>query len=140
MMTMNQLRALPPINMAEVVKVRQWKFDRVNGVWTVNGKMFDPYAADAKLKKGTAEIWELRGSGQWHHPIHIHFEEGRILSRNGVAPPPHEQGRKDEFVVQHEETVRVFLRFRDFAGKYVMHCHNTVHEDHAMMVRFDIEP
>ena len=135
-----RLRALPPINMAEVVKVRQWKFDRVNGVWTVNGKMFDPYAADAKLKKGTAEIWELRGSGQWHHPIHIHFEEGRILSRNGVAPPPHEQGRKDVFVVQHEETVRVFLRFRDFAGKYVMHCHNTVHEDHAMMVRFDIEP
>ena len=32
----------------------------------------------------------------------------------------------------------VFLRFRDLQGRYVMHCHNVVHEDHAMMVRFDI--
>ena len=35
-------------------------------------------------------------------------------------------------------TLRVFLRFRDFRGKYVMHCHNLTHEDHAMMVRWDI--
>ena len=32
----------------------------------------------------------------------------------------------------------MFRKFRDFTGKYVMHCHNTVHEDHAMMIRFDI--
>ena len=32
------------------------------------------------------------------------------------------------------------FNFRDFTGKYVMHCHNVVHEDHAMMIRFDIEP
>jgi hypothetical protein len=25
----------------------------------------------------------LRG---WRHPIHIHFEQGQILNRNGVAP------------------------------------------------------
>jgi FtsP/CotA-like multicopper oxidase with cupredoxin domain len=133
------LRALPPINMAEVVRVRQFKFDRVNGVWTVNGKLFDPYEPAARPKKGTAEIWELRVEGQWHHPVHIHFEEGRILTRNGIAPPPHEQGRKDVYSVKSEEVVRVFIRFRDFTGKYVMHCHNTVHEDHAMMVRWDIE-
>jgi FtsP/CotA-like multicopper oxidase with cupredoxin domain len=38
------------------------------------------------------------------------------------------------------DEVRIFMRFRDFPGKYVMHCHNTVHEDHAMMVRWDIVP
>jgi FtsP/CotA-like multicopper oxidase with cupredoxin domain len=36
------------------------------------------------------------------------------------------------------EEVRVFMRFRDMKGRYVMHCHNVVHEDHAMMVRCDI--
>ncbi|MGH8433065.1 MAG: multicopper oxidase domain-containing protein, partial [Pseudomonas sp.] len=36
------------------------------------------------------------------------------------------------------ETIRVLLRFRDFKGKYVMHCHNTIHEDHGMMLRWDI--
>ena len=35
-------------------------------------------------------------------------------------------------------TMRVLLRFRDFTGKYLMHCHNLTHEDHAMMVRCDI--
>ncbi|MBC7444918.1 MAG: SCO family protein [Polaromonas sp.] len=29
----------------------------------------------------------LEGSGDWHHPVHIHFEEGRILTRNGQPPP-----------------------------------------------------
>jgi FtsP/CotA-like multicopper oxidase with cupredoxin domain len=134
------LRELPPINLAEVVRVRRWKFDRVNNVWSVNGKLFDMYEPAARPKKGTAEIWELRVEGEWTHPVHIHFEEGRILSRNGVAPPLHEQGRKDVYSVKGEEVVRVFIRFRDYVGKYVMHCHNLVHEDHAMMVRWDIEP
>ena len=38
------------------------------------------------------------------------------------------------------EEVRVFIRFQDFVGKYPMHCHNVVHEDHAMMLRYDIAP
>lgn len=49
-----------------------------------------------------------------------------------------ERGRKDVFVVGELMTVRVLVRFRDFSGKYLMHCHNLTHEDHAMMVRFDI--
>ncbi len=36
------------------------------------------------------------------------------------------------------EEYRVFFRFRDMKGRYVMHCHNSVHEDHAMMIRFDV--
>ena len=132
------LRALPPVNLAEVVRTRHFKFNRDNGVWTINGKMFDIFTAAALVKKGTAEIWVLEGSTGWHHPVHLHLEEGRILSRNGKPPAPHERGRKDVFEVGPEEEVKVFLRFRDFVGKYVMHCHNLTHEDHAMMLRFDI--
>jgi FtsP/CotA-like multicopper oxidase with cupredoxin domain len=64
----------------------------------------------------------------------------RILSRNGKAPAPHEAGRKDVFVLAPGEEVRILVCFRDFVGKYVMHCHNTIHEDHHMMVRFDVVP
>jgi FtsP/CotA-like multicopper oxidase with cupredoxin domain len=42
-------------------------------------------------------------------------------------------------LLQPGHRVRVFMRFRDFVGRYVMHCHNTVHEDHDMMLRWDIE-
>jgi FtsP/CotA-like multicopper oxidase with cupredoxin domain len=132
------LRALPPINLAEVVRTRTWEFDKTNEVWTVNGKIVDLENPAAQVKRGTAEIWVLKGKGNWHHPVHIHMEEGRILSRNGVAPPAHEMGRKDVYVLEPGEEVRVFIRFRDFAGKYMMHCHNLTHEDHAMMVRFDV--
>ncbi|WP_309680869.1 multicopper oxidase domain-containing protein, partial [Polaromonas sp.] len=132
------LRALPPINLAEVVRNRRFEFDKQNEVWTVNGKIFDVENTIASPRRGTAEIWTLKGKGDWHHPVHIHFEEGRILSRNGLPPAPHESGRKDVYVLAPGDEVRVFLRFRDFLGKYMMHCHNLVHEDHAMMIRWEI--
>jgi hypothetical protein len=30
------------------------------------------------------------------------------------------------------------MRWSDFLGKHVLHCHNVVHEDHSMMIRWDI--
>jgi FtsP/CotA-like multicopper oxidase with cupredoxin domain len=133
------LRKLPPIDLTQVAARRTWDFARKNGVWTVNDRIFNVNDVRANPKKGTAEIWTLRNlSGGWAHPIHIHFEEGRILKRNGVAPPVHERGRKDVYVLPPESTLEIYMRFRDFPGKYVMHCHNLVHEDHAMMVRWDV--
>jgi FtsP/CotA-like multicopper oxidase with cupredoxin domain len=132
------LRELPPINLNEVVKNRSFEFDKVNEVWTVNGKIFDMDNPTAIVKRGTAEIWTLQGHGSWHHPVHIHFEEGRILSRNGKPPAPHEAGRRDMYVLAPDDELKVFIRFRDFTGKYMMHCHNLTHEDHSMMIRFDV--
>lgn len=132
------LRALPPINLSEVVATRRFEFDKENEIWTVNGEIFDVEKEVASPKLGTAEIWVLKGKGSWHHPVHIHLEEGRILSRNGRPPQPHEAGRKDVFSLAPDEELRVFIRFREFKGKFMMHCHNLTHEDHAMMVRFDV--
>jgi FtsP/CotA-like multicopper oxidase with cupredoxin domain len=125
---------------------RSWEFARSDGAWTVNGLFFDKNIARATVTRAapgtpaTAEIWTLKnGGGGWSHPIHVHFEECQILSRNGAPPPIHERGRKDVVNLHPEEEVKVFFRFRDFTGKYVMHCHNVVHEDHAMMIRFDMK-
>jgi FtsP/CotA-like multicopper oxidase with cupredoxin domain len=136
------LRPLPTINLNEVVAQRTWRFDYDGGAWTVNGLPFDPDRIDAHVQKGTAEIWTItNGGSDWSHPVHIHFEEFQILSRNGlpVLPNDPEHSRKDVIALKPNEEVKCFFRFRDFTGKYVMHCHNVVHEDHAMMIRFDIE-
>lgn len=136
-----KLRALPPIELHKVVNRRRFEFKKeINDIWVVNDKIFDVEKAAVNVKRGTAEIWELIGHGDWHHPIHIHLEEGRILKRNGKAPPAHERGRMDVYTLAPEERVEVFIRFRDFTGKYLMHCHNLSHEDHAMMLRFDVRP
>jgi cytochrome c peroxidase/FtsP/CotA-like multicopper oxidase with cupredoxin domain len=93
---------------------------------------------------GTLEIWEMKGNGGWSHPIHVHFEEGVILSRDGKAPPAWERwSRKDVFRIGPEDdashNVEVAFRFREFAGTFVEHCHNTTHEDKAMLLRWDLE-
>ena len=59
------------------------------------------------------------------------------LSINGQAPQntaPIQRGRKDVFRLEHNMEAVVYFRFRDFIGKFPLHCHNVVHEDHAMMV------
>ncbi|QEY65771.1 multicopper oxidase domain-containing protein [Metapseudomonas lalkuanensis] len=140
------LRPLPPIDPAVVASapVRRFVFERANNMWAINGQFVNVNAPRFKVPKGRYEIWELMNiDNGWSHPIHIHLEEGRILARikNGVSIPipAHEQGRKDVYVINEAETVRVLIRFRDYVGKYVMHCHNLIHEDHAMMLRFDVE-
>jgi len=91
------------------------------------------------------EIWHIEGgTGGWSHPVHIHFEEGKVLNRDGRPVPEWEKwGRKDIFRIGNEvnssSRLDVAYRFREFAGSYVEHCHNTTHEDHAMLVRWDIE-
>jgi hypothetical protein len=121
----------------------KWVFSRRNGMWAVNDQFFDVFSSRAVMAKGSAEVWELvNPDNGWSHPIHIHFEEGLILSRarDGlpVPVPPHERGRKDVYVLGPAESMKVLLRFHDFTGKYPMHCHNLVHEDYAMMIRWDI--
>ena len=115
---------------------------------TDGGKGFgmDPRRISAAPSKnsGGLEVWRLINSGTWSHPIHIHFEEGIILRRNGVAPPEHEKwARKDVYRLGPQpdsgDLVEIALRFREFAGTYMEHCHNTQHEDHAMLLRWDIE-
>jgi FtsP/CotA-like multicopper oxidase with cupredoxin domain len=131
------LRRLPPVNTG--ARVRTFKFERTNGQWAINGELFDPDSATVRVPKGGEEIWVFQNSsGGWQHPGHIHFEEFQILSRNGNPPPPWERSRKDVLRLGFNEEVRIFMRFRDFAGKHVMHCHNTLHEDDSMMLRWDI--
>ena len=135
------LRSLPVINTAEAVTTRTWSFENKNGAWTVNGRLFDANRVDAQVKQGTAEIWVFRNEFRdWSHPIHVHFEEFQILARNSSMPPADEKARKDVVRLAPGDEVKVFLRFRDFKGRYIMHCHNLLHEDHAMMIRFDVVP
>jgi FtsP/CotA-like multicopper oxidase with cupredoxin domain len=71
----------------------------------------------------------------------MHVEEQRVLTYNRV---PVTSGplfaRKDVFTLKPGDEMEIYVRFRDWLGRYPMHCHNTVHEDHAMMVRFDVVP
>lgn len=108
------------------------------------------------------------GGRNWSHPIHSHFVEFLLLEVNGQPYKPSQitdvEGReltlqeyfqlpperrkpirsffggkrRDIATLLPGDEVKVYMRWPDFLGKYVMHCHNVVHEDHAMMIRWDI--
>jgi FtsP/CotA-like multicopper oxidase with cupredoxin domain len=58
------------------------------------------------------------------------------------TPAPNFMGgnRRDVATLLPDDEIVIFMRWQDFHGRYVMHCHNVVHEDHAMMIRWDIVP
>ena len=92
---------------------------------------------------GTREVWTLvNDGGGWDHPIHIHFEEGQVLARNGLPGlvPPWEKGRKDVYRLRPGGSITITMQFRDWGGMFMEHCHNTMHEDNAMLLRWDINP
>lgn len=134
------LRPAAPRTLAAGIRRRVFKFERKNGQWLINDRFFDPERVDAAVKQGVAEIWTFETSGGWAHPVHVHLEDFRILTINGKPPPPQWAGRKDVVALLPGARAEVLVRFRDFTGKFVMHCHQTAHEDHAMMIRFDVVP
>jgi spore coat protein A, manganese oxidase len=122
------------------VRTREWRFSRgeVNGNrhgWLVNGAVFDPDRADATPRLGEVEIW--RFITDLHHPVHVHLDPFQVISRHGKEPGPYDAGWKDTVDIGPTDWVDVAVRFTDYTGRFMLHCHNLEHEDMAMMAAFD---
>ena len=139
--TTNPVMDLQP---SQAVRTRKFRFERENGEWKINGTSWRDVEGSnfqftlANPNRGDVEIWELENkSGGWFHPVHIHLTDFKVLDRNGKPPFPHELGPKDVVYVGEGEKVRVMMKWEG-RGKYMMHCHNLVHEDHDMMGQFEV--
>jgi manganese oxidase len=119
-----------------------WGISTQNGSNSASGTLLADFGrVSAAPTSGTTEMWTLvNGGGGWDHPIHIHFEEGQILARNGSASnvPAWEKGRKDVYRLHPGGSVTLAMQFRDWGGMFMEHCHNTMHEDNAMLLRWEI--
>jgi FtsP/CotA-like multicopper oxidase with cupredoxin domain len=118
---------------------------RQGGIWTINGQTWHDVEDSlfqkvlANPRPNSTEIWELSNpGGGWFHPLHIHLVDFKILDRNGRPPFDFERGPKDVAYLGEGETVRVIIRFGRQRGRYMVHCHNLVHEDHDMMHQFAV--
>ena len=91
-------------------------------------------------KPGEIEHWTyVNGGGGWDHPIHLHFEEGVTLNRGGAPIPATERlVRKDVWRLRPSGQVKFQVQFGEYGGSYVQHCHNTVHEDFALLMRHNL--
>jgi FtsP/CotA-like multicopper oxidase with cupredoxin domain len=132
---------------------------------TINGRVFemDSVAQDEIVRLGDLEIWEfanLEGGGgggmgmsmmnmQMPHPMHIHTVQFQVLGRELVQGNKStyqelsagfvDDGWKDTVLVMPGEKVQVLVRFENYAGTFLYHCHNLEHEDAGMMRNYKIE-
>ena len=118
--TSTQLRELPPLPDLRNLPTRRFEFNKagVGGefLWTINGRVFDPSQNLASPKKGQPELWTfVNADGGWTHPIHIHQEEHRIISRDGDPVPspehPDDVSREDVVSLEGGESVTFYRNF-----------------------------
>lgn len=83
------------------------------------------------------------------HPMHIHGVQFQIVERQ--IDPTYaagwqtlkdgyvDEGWKDSVLVMPGERVKLLLHFNEYAGRYLLHCHNLEHENTGMMRNYLIE-
>lgn len=107
----------------------------------MNGKKFDMQRIDDRQQVGHVEYWDISNTNDMSngmvHPYHMHGTQFRVVSRNGHAPYPNENGLKDTVGVNPGETVRLKVWF-EHLGVYMNHCHIIEHEDGGMMAQFEV--
>jgi FtsP/CotA-like multicopper oxidase with cupredoxin domain len=123
--------------------------------WTVNGRVFEMegVARNETVKLNTLETWDFvnqaGGMNPMVHPMHIHGVQFQILerwiapqfesARNSVSAGYVDEGWKDTVLLWPGERVRLLMKFQDFPGLFMYHCHNLEHEDLGLMRNYRIQ-
>ncbi|MBY0431527.1 MAG: multicopper oxidase family protein, partial [Rhodospirillales bacterium] len=134
---------LKPIAESEVVKGRRVGFGQVGTLpywtWTIDGEPFSATEKGFTAKLNTAEEWVLTNQTNDPHPFHIHINPFQVLEADGL-PVPLPKGRwLDTVTIPPHGQVRLRMRFLDYDGPFVFHCHTLAHEDQGMMRLITVE-
>lgn len=136
--------------------------------WTMNGKTFemDAITPEETVTLGNVEVWEFNNSSSANtrmggmmgqdmvdfmaHPLHIHGVQFMVAEREMAAEGMAawqtvkdgfvDEGWKDTVLVMPHARIKVMMRFADYPGLYLYHCHNLEHEDLGMMRNYLIQP
>ncbi len=128
--------------------------------WTLNGRTFEmtSVAKDEIVKRGDLEVWQFTNQGggmgmgggmALPHPMHVHLLQFQIIDRQidsagraaweTLKDGYVDEGWMDTVLVMPGERVKILLKFEDFTGLYLYHCHNLEHEDMGMMRNFRVD-
>ncbi|MEZ0092940.1 multicopper oxidase family protein [Streptacidiphilus sp. EB129] len=128
------LSSVEPLDVGRAAATRSFLFQKSASGWTINGQSYQPGRSLARPRLGSTEIW--RFVSDFHHPVHLHLNHFQVVSRNGDSPGSFDAGWKDTVDLRPAESVELAVRFEDYAGRFMLHCHNLEHEDMAMMADF----
>lgn len=121
------LRKITPLDTAKSTAVRTVVFSQ----GLINGKTMDMARVDVSTTVGATEIWQIENIVGMDHPFHLHGFQFQVLDRDGV-PEPY-LSWKDMLNIPRHTSARIIVRYDDYPGKWMFHCHILDHEDHGMM-------
>ena len=121
-------------------------------MWFIDDRTFDmqDVAESETVQAGSTHLWEFENQENpmgmaMAHPMHIHGTQFRVVSRSGggensLREGIHDAGWQDTVLVLPGEKVKVQIRFSEWPGLFLYHCHILEHEDMGMMRNFRILP
>lgn len=107
--------------------------------FTVNGQLYQMSETPFAPKVGTCEEWVISNETTEAHPFHLHTNSFQLIAVNNIPNNPMEIW--DTFMVPPQVngkngSITIRIRFVQWYGKDVFHCHILPHEDTGMMMNF----
>ncbi|MEO8753697.1 MAG: multicopper oxidase domain-containing protein, partial [Casimicrobiaceae bacterium] len=107
---------------------------------TVGAKL-SPFQSSLTVTQTVAlnavEEWTIENMNVYPHPFHIHINDSYVIKVNGEPVPPFWCDTipvpPKDFVNNKNGSITFRMRFTDYIGKFVWHCHALDHEDLGMM-------
>lgn len=97
----------------------------------INNQAFAMNRVDTRVSLNTVEDWRIINKASMDHPFHLHTNRFQVVARN--SQPENVLAWKDTVAIGGYETVTLRVKFEDFSGRSVYHCHILDHEDQGMM-------
>jgi FtsP/CotA-like multicopper oxidase with cupredoxin domain len=134
----SQLSTIATFNAADAKRTRVFTFAAQHHI---NDQAFDINRIDAEVPLGDLEQWTFTSEGASTHPIHVHGVQFQVIDRGkGNAADPTELGWKDVVRLDPLGTVNTLIKFTDYTGLFLIHCHKLEHADVGMMSNFEVLP
>jgi FtsP/CotA-like multicopper oxidase with cupredoxin domain len=150
-----QTRYYPFINPKDVQRVREIEFSGafpavmnpyVGGDFSINNALYQETAVPNVVNLTGVEEWHIIVGDAHHggtegHPFHIHVNHFEVISitttdSTGKTTTITPNTIQDTIWVPANSTAVIRMKFREWSGKSVYHCHILPHEDTGMMGNF----
>lgn len=148
---LSQVKFFDPEEAVNIKNPRTFVFEMMRMQPTINGRTFSMtgVARDEIVHLNTVEVWKFVNSRygmQMPHPVHVHDVQFQIINRTPssygwetIKDGFVDGGWKDTILLMPGMEAEVVMKFEDYTGLYLYHCHNLEHEDLGMMRNFLIK-
>jgi FtsP/CotA-like multicopper oxidase with cupredoxin domain len=128
------LRVVPPLDPAQATTTR----NLILRYALINFRYFSPERVDFTAPLNATEIWSIENRDDMDHPFHLHGYAFQVLDRNGIPEPF--LAWEDTVNVPKGQSLRFVVRYENYPGRRMFHCHIMDHEDYGMMGQFEVLP